>query len=335
MKGRDALREMLGVRPAAPAPEAEPPARRASGAIKAMNLGLQRLSDEAATARALRASLADGEQVVQMSPDDIDASFISDRIAADVDPTFAELKAAIEAHGQQVPILVRPHPEDEGRFQAAYGHRRLRAARELGVRVKAIVKALSDAELIIAQGQENNERLGLSFIERGLFALRLESRGFERPTIAAAVGVGLPELSRLIGVAQTIPADLILAIGPAPRVGRPRWMEFAKRLEGGKSVGLLQKMLADGAFLAASSDQRFERAFAAAETKTKSAKTRPDEIQTPGGRRVGRLTRTARSFVLESRDPAFARFLGSRMSQLLQEFEEESAAAATGAETGI
>lgn len=322
MKGRDALREMLNVRPAAP--EAEAPTRRSSGAIKAMNLGLQRLSDEAATARSLRASLAEGEQVVQLAPSEVDDSFISDRIAADADPSFAELKAAIEAHGQQVPILVRPHPETSGRYQAAYGHRRLRAARELGLKVKAIVRMLSDAELIIAQGQENNERLGLSFIERALFAFRLEQRGFERPVIAAATGVGLPELSRLIGVATATPASLILTIGPAPKVGRPRWMEFAKRLETANAAQLVEKLRADERFQQAASDLRFELAFAAAMTPMpKAPKVRPDEIQTPAGRRVGRFKHTAKSLQLESRDPAFVRFLAGRMPQLLEEFDAE------------
>ena len=46
MKGRDALRELLG----AGKPEAvvDASTKRSSGAVKAMNLGLQRLSEEAA-----------------------------------------------------------------------------------------------------------------------------------------------------------------------------------------------------------------------------------------------------------------------------------------------
>ena len=89
---------------------------------------------------------------------------------------------AIRITGQQVPILVRPHPEIEGRYQIAYGHRRARAARELGRPVRAVVRQMSDAELVVAQGQENSARRDLSFIERALYAAKLERAGFDRET---------------------------------------------------------------------------------------------------------------------------------------------------------
>ena len=52
----------------------------------------------------------------------------------------------------------------EGFYQVAYGHRRVRATAILGIKVRAIVRDLTDAELVIAQGQENNARQDLSFI---------------------------------------------------------------------------------------------------------------------------------------------------------------------------
>ena len=55
MKGRDALREMLNNKTGDVA--AVPP-KRASGAVRAMSLELQHLSEEASTARALRQTLA-------------------------------------------------------------------------------------------------------------------------------------------------------------------------------------------------------------------------------------------------------------------------------------
>ena len=54
--------------------------------------------------------------------------------------------------------------------------------------VRAVVRTLSDAELVIAQGKENNERRDLSFIERALFAAHLEHRKFERPTSSSTGG---------------------------------------------------------------------------------------------------------------------------------------------------
>lgn len=320
MKGRDALREMLEVKPEAR--ESQAPPRRSSGAIKAMNLGLQRLSDEAASARELRATLAEGEQVVLIEPAKVDASFIQDRIDGADDPAFASLKAAIELHGQQVPILVRPHSHEAGRFQAAYGHRRLRAARELGLKVRAIVRSLTDAELIVAQGQENNERLGLSFIERALFAFRLEQQKFDRATIAAALGVGLPEASRLIGVATSIPVGVITAIGPAPKAGRPRWMGFADRLNRGASARRLEAVLEAEEFRSADSDRKFELALAAITEKAKGRAETADAIKTSSGKLVGHLSATDRSLTLKSKEPRFVQFLTKRLPRLLEEFEE-------------
>jgi ParB family chromosome partitioning protein len=72
---------------------------------------------------------------------------------------------------------LRAHSTAPGRYQTAFGHRRVRAARVLARPVKAIVRTLSDDELIIAQGVENSAREDLSFIERAVFALRLENAG--------------------------------------------------------------------------------------------------------------------------------------------------------------
>ena len=160
----------------------------------------------------------------------IDHSFIEDRLEISPEDQ-AHLTASIREHGQQVPILVRPHPSQQGRYQIAYGHRRLKAAAELGRTVRAVVKPLTDEQLVVAQGQENNSRTDLSFIEKALFAAQLEAKGFGRETIMAAICVDKFGLSRLITSAVKIPRDVIAAIGSSPKTGRDRWTELATRLE--------------------------------------------------------------------------------------------------------
>ncbi len=88
------------------------------------------------------------------------------------------LVEAIREQGQQVPILVRPHPDRPGRYQVAFGHRRLRAVAEIGIPVRAVVRDLTDEQLVVAQGQENNERRDLSYIEKARFAQKLQLRFF-------------------------------------------------------------------------------------------------------------------------------------------------------------
>ena len=148
----------------------------------------------------------------------------------------------IRKDGQALPILVRPHSNQVGIYQIAYGHRRWHAARELAIKVRAIIQALTDAELVIAQGKENAERRNLSFIERALFAANLELGGFDRATINAALAVHTTEVSRLLTVAAAIPAAIVTSIGPAPKAGRTRWMELAEFLQTASHDSSLPKL---------------------------------------------------------------------------------------------
>lgn len=231
-KRRDALKAMMTpINDASHTEHRHAKPTQKSGSLKAMGLSLQSLSEDADEAQALRDQIASGEHIVQIEASLIDGSFVRDRLD-DVDTgDFNEFKASIEEHGQQVPILVRPNPLDERRYQVAYGHRRLAALRAIGRPVKAIVRNLSDEELIVAQGKENLERKDLSFIERALFAAKLEAHGIDRNALMAALAVHKGNLSTMIAVANSLPEDLIQIIGPAPKVGRPRWEQLSQLLQ--------------------------------------------------------------------------------------------------------
>jgi len=192
-----------------------------NGAIGAVTRSIEQLKSQIGEAKNLQLQLAAGHTVVELDPGLVERSFVADRMARtfDEESAFAE---NIREQGQLVPILVRPHPTNSGRFQVAYGHRRLRAAASLGVKVRAVVKELSDVELVVAQGQENSARTDLSFIERSIFAARLEKAGFDREIIMAALMIDKTALSKLISVAIKIPEDVLIAVGPAPKAGRDR-----------------------------------------------------------------------------------------------------------------
>jgi ParB family transcriptional regulator, chromosome partitioning protein len=323
MKGRDVLREMLGAgKPKVPDVPAMP---LTSGPVKAVNLGLQALSDEAAAAKMLRATLASGEKIVEIDPASIDTSFVIDRIPADADPDFERLKNAMLVHGQQVPILVRPHPDSPKRYQAAYGHRRLRAAQELGRPIKAIIRSLTDAELVVAQGQENNERRDLSFIERAQFASNLDQRRFDRDTIAAALGVDKPELSRLLSAANTLGTKLIMAIGPAPKVGRPRWLLLAGNMTGPDAKEAALCALETDAFRKAETNVQFNIILAAVQNSKNTIQSSRNPLNTPSGRRVAWIERTRKGLRLVIDELAFVSFLEHRIPELLCEFESTNA----------
>lgn len=146
------------------------------------------------------------------------------------DADVQALAESIKAHGQQVPIMVRPIQEKPGYYRIVYGRRRLRALRSLGLPAKALVRSLSDEEAILAQGQENTQRLDPSFIEKALFAAELAHGGYEQAVILDALAVDKPMLSRMTKVARAIPASVIHSIGSAHGIGRRRWEELADHL---------------------------------------------------------------------------------------------------------
>ena len=131
------------------------------------------ISERVKRAEEIEQKLIEGQTVVELDPSVVDDSSVPDRMEATQEQNAA-FREMIREHGQSVPILVRPKPEQPGRFEVAFGHRRLRAARELGIKVRAVVKNLTDVELVVAQGQENSGRTDLTFIERARFAARLE-----------------------------------------------------------------------------------------------------------------------------------------------------------------
>lgn len=216
-------------------PSPEEPARqhltyKGIGALGAVTRSIDALAAKADAAKEIEAKLTAGEIVIELEADQIEDSFISDRLVHS-DEQFQELVEAMRIRGQDSPILVRPHPEKTGVYQIAFGHRRAKAARLLGRPVRAVVKALTDRDHVIAQGQENSARADLSFLERATFAGELEARGFDRETIMAALSADKTTVSKMLSVVNRIPKSVRAGIGPALTIGRDRWHELATRFD--------------------------------------------------------------------------------------------------------
>jgi ParB family transcriptional regulator, chromosome partitioning protein len=268
----------------------------------------------------LEEQLRSGHAVVDLDSSMIDASFVPDRMAPS-EEAHRELVQAIKADGQIVPILVRPHPMEKGRYQVAYGHRRLRAVTELGMKVRAVVRELTDEQLVVAQGQENNARTNLSFIEKARFALQLEQRGFRRDVIMQALCVDRPRVSQMIKFASSIPMELIDAIGPAPGIGRRKWEDFAALITKG-SIDKARHAIERAENSGRDSDAKFEAAYKALTTKTDIV--RPEVWTAPDGARLAKYTETDEKFSLtidRKLSPRFGKFLISRLEQLYNEFQ--------------
>jgi ParB family chromosome partitioning protein len=312
-----------------------------SGAVGAMGASLRDIAREADE---MRARLASAEQVLDIDPSLIDPAPFADRLVIEIDPVLEALTASIRDNGQQVPALVRPHPSKAGRFQAAYGHRRIRACLALGRPVRAVVRSLDDAALAVAQGQENIARRDLSFIEKALFAEGLETAGLPRSVILQALSTDKGDLSRYIAVARAVPNDLARAIGPAPKAGRARWLALAEAIAAsgsgkarqGKLPDRLLSTLEKSAFAAADSDARLAMAMAALNPRRPKADEKRQalrEIKDGQGRLIGRLQtrrdasgKVEASIALAGEDPSgFAAFLAHQIPDLHKSWKASAA----------
>lgn len=212
--------------------------RYTTGAIGAVNQSIAALKSR---------SVADVD--VRM----IDTAGMRDRLGGS-DDDLDMLIQSIRNYGQQVPVLLRPNPNDPERYQVVYGRRRVAALKSLGLPVKALVRVLDDRALVIAQGQENTARKDLSFIEKANFARQMRDAGYDRKVICDALSMDKTLISRMISVTDRISVELIEAIGAAPSVGRDRWLKLADKI---KSRDLLS------AAQGASSEARFDAVMAA------------------------------------------------------------------------
>jgi ParB family chromosome partitioning protein len=306
------------------------------GAFGAVTRTIDDLAARADAARALEARLTTGALIVELDPAMIDRSPIVDRMEPD-DENYRLLRASIAATGQESPILVRPHPTAPDRYQVAFGHRRLRAAAELGRPARCIVKPLTDRELVIAQGQENSARANLSFIERGRFVQAMEEAGYDREAMIQALSIDKTALSRLISVVNRLPTDIVEAIGPAPAAGRDRWLELATVFSERVVSRPIDPLLESPEFQSATSDDRFETLYqhlARPDPKPEVQKPPPRERRpkpppkprpwvAKTGERVATVVVDEQAFVLtidKTVARGFGEFLMSRMGPLYEEF---------------
>ncbi|WEX89923.1 plasmid partitioning protein RepB [Sinorhizobium garamanticum] len=297
---------------------------RPNGLVGGITRSLSNITQKVERAEELERQLAEGQSIVDLDPSLIDASFVVDRLGVTAEAQAA-LVQQIRDHGQQVPILVRPHPTAKERYQVAYGHRRLAALREIGGKVKAVIRNLSDEQLVVSQGQENNARTDLSFIERALFATRLEDRGFSREIIMSSLGVDKAALSKMITVVRRLPVEVIEAVGAAPAFGRRRWMELADLidLDGNRSRAL--EFVEETEFPSGESDQRFEKLLSFLSTAKERAKV--EAWIAPDRTRPVRIRETESETTLAfSRKvaPGFADFVRQRLQSLYLEYQQET-----------
>lgn len=277
--------------------------------------------------------LLEGETIVEIDPDLVDESFAKDRVnidKSDYETDYRQVLDSIRQSGQNTPALIRPHPNSSGRYMLVFGRLRHRAAKELGIKLRAVVKKISDREHVIAQGQENNARANTSFIEKALFAADIIRNNYDtdNSTALAAIGVDKPTLSKMLSVASLEP-KLIEAIGRAKGIGRDRWYELKLLLDKPGNIEIALGVAEDVGVSELSSEEKFERVTTALKaTKGKRPqKQQVDEKTWSLSKNAVKVSTrgTGRSFTLalKSKDAtSFGAFVSRRLERLYDEFLE-------------
>ncbi len=315
--------------PSPVATAARPSTPGMSGAVKSMQQSFSAVEDEN---ERLRAQLRSAKTVVELDTSTVIASFVRDRMDIEGDPQFPAFVESIRREGQKQPILVRPAPDQPGRYQVAFGHRRLKACEIIGIPVRAIIAPLTDEELVVEQGIENTERQNLSFIEQALFAADLKERGFSRETIAKALGrgeqKGLAYISILTTTAGTIPEALIRKIGPAPSIGRPKWEKLGVFFKDQKlppeANSAVNGLVGSAKWQALGTDERFGAVLSVLNKSTRAANEPASNEVDLGGGVVVSTKRTPKAMQISiphASAPGLSSWLIERLPALMEEFK--------------
>lgn len=235
---------------------------------------------------------------------------------------FETLKSSIKDGGQQVPILVR-RARTEGRFEIIYGRRRLRACRDLGLKVRANVQDLDDATALLAKGLENAARRNLSFYEKARFAAVIQAAGHDTKTVRQVLTLSASGLSHLTKVTDNIPDDVGDQIGAAPKSGRPKWTALAeafasKKVNASSSFAILSKLSAE-----LSSDDRLEQLLKEIARRGARPSEGREATPVPGVTiKSGRAT-IAMSVKRAGENAAFAEWLDRELEDIIKKSYQE------------
>jgi ParB family chromosome partitioning protein len=120
-----------------------------------------------------------------------------------------ELKKSIEARGQLNPVLVRPHPEQNGRYMLIGGERRYRVLKELGQdSILAIVRPANEQEARELALIDNLQRADLSpFEEAAGYQRLIDEFNYTQEQVAQTVGKDQTNVSMTLRL-NTLPKKI-------------------------------------------------------------------------------------------------------------------------------
>ncbi len=120
-----------------------------------------------------------------------------------------ELAASIAKNGVMQPILVRPHPTIEGKYEIVAGERRWRATQTAGLAtIPVMIRPLEDQQAMELALVENVQRQDLTPIEEGLGYQRLlDEFAYTQEALSATVGKSRSHIANLLRL-LALPAEV-------------------------------------------------------------------------------------------------------------------------------
>lgn len=246
-----------------------------------------------------------GARLAHLNPHDIVPNRVQPRTIFDEDD-LAELVHSIREVGVLQPIVVRPLPDEPGKFELVMGERRLRATKEVGLEtIPAVVRDTADVDMLRDALLENLHRAQLNPLEEAsAYQQLLADFEITQEQLAIRIGRSRPQITntlRLLKLPE--PVQLRVAAGVLS-AGHARAI-----LSVGDVAGMLR--LADKIV---SEDLSVRAAEAASTAIPRVAKVRPLP-----GRRQGHLDEIAENLG-DRLDTRVKISLGSRKGQITVDF---------------
>lgn len=183
------------------------------------------------------------------------------------DRAFEDLLLSIAEQGQLQPLIIRPSPVSEGRYEIVMGVRRKLALIRLGARQARVkIVRMDDYQALVAGSSHNTVHSALTYSEKVVHVRRLEafaaSAGLDVARLVRdSVSVRVNELTRIRKILTIVPIDVFEQVGPAPMIRKDLWWRLACQMEVERKDAYerLQRLFTTPDFLAQGSDGRFDK----------------------------------------------------------------------------
>ncbi len=202
---------------------------------KGLGRGLSSLLSEATATAPAKSDSSIAIDLITPNPDQPRQSFPP--------AEMQELTESIRRNGILQPLLLRPHPDQPGKYQIIAGERRWRAAQAAQLHeAPAVIRDLSDRDVLEIAIIENVQRADLNPIDEAAgYAQLIEKFSYTQVQLAEAMGKSRPYIANMLRL-MTLPEQVRdLVAGGALSAGHARALITAEN-----PAALAQRVIAEG-----------------------------------------------------------------------------------------